>query len=487
MPTQTQSPLKTYLDHLERGELAYQFSPAANRAVFYPRVLCPFTGSDRLEWRVSAGAGTVHATTVVHPPEGGPFNVALIDCDEGFRLMSRVEDIPPTMAAPPRLSPLIACPPARTPDTAESDLGKVADEMSPLDLMAQGTQRALADCGASLKDVDGLFCATAQARLSVLALAEYLGLQPAYIGSTIVGGSSFEYHVAHAAAAIALGLCNVAVVAYGSTQRSIGRRQASMREINPYETPFRPFMPSSAYALAASRHMHQYGTTREQLAAVAVAAREWALLNPVAWEKKPLTIQEVLNARMVSYPFTVRDICLVTDGGGAIVLASAERARSFKKPPVYVLGCGQSITHNAISSMPDLTVTGAVASGKEAYAMAKLGPADVDAVELYDAFTLNTMLFLEDLGFCKKGEGGAFVSDGRIGPKGSLPVNTNGGGLSYCHPGMYGLFVLIEAVRQLRGECGARQAAKHDVAMVHGNGGVLSAQASVILGSAATA
>lgn len=369
---------------------------------------------------------------------------------------------------------------------AESDLGKVAEEMSPLDLMAQGTQRALADCGASLKDVDGLFCATAQARLSVLALAEYLGLQPAYIDSTIVGGSSFEYHVAHAAAAIALGLCNIAVVAYGSTQRSIGRRQASMREINPYETPFRPFMPSSAYALAASRHMHQYGTTREQLAAVAVAAREWALLNPVAWEKKPLTIQEVLNARMVSYPFTVRDICLVTDGGGAIVITSAERARAFKKPPVYVLGCGQSITHNAISSMPDLTVTGAVASGKEAYAMAKLGPADVDAVELYDAFTLNTMLFLEDLGFCKKGEGGAFVSDGRIGPKGSLPVNTNGGGLSYCHPGMYGLFVLIEAVRQLRGECGARQVKDCEVAIAHGNGGVLSSQSTVILGNQAT-
>jgi acetyl-CoA acetyltransferase len=301
-----------------------------------------------------------------------------------------------------------------------------------------------------------------------------------------VGGSSFEYHVAHAAAAIQLGLCNVAVVAYGSTQRSIGRRQASMREINPYETPFRPFMPSSAYALAASRHMHQYGTTREQLAAVAVAAREWALLNPVAWEKKPLTVEGVLGARMVSYPFTVRDICLVTDGGGAIVITAAERARSFKKPPVYLLGCGQSITHNAISSMPDLTVTGAVASGKEAYAMAKLGPGDVDAVELYDAFTINTVLFLEDLGFCKKGEGGAFVSDGRIAPKGALPVNTNGGGLSYCHPGMYGLFLLIEAVRQLRGECGARQVEDCEVAIAHGNGGVLSSQSTVILGSQAT-
>src|SRR5246500_4862315 len=307
---------------------------------------------------------------------------------------------------------------------AESDLGKVAEEMSPLDLMAQGTHRALADCGIALKDVDGLFCATAQVRLSVLALAEYLGLKPAYIDSTIVGGSSFEYHVAHAAAAIQLGLCNVAVVAYGSTQRSIGRRQASMREYNPYETPFRPFLPATAYALAASRHMHQYGTTREQLAAVAVAAREWALLNPAAWEKKPLTIDEVLSARMVSYPLTVCDCCLITDGGGAVVMTTAERARSLKKPPVYVLGCGQAITHANISSMPDLTVTGALQSGRAAYEMARLSPGDIDVIELYDAFTINTILFLEDLGFCPKGEGGRFVSDGHIAP-GVAP----GGGL----------------------------------------------------------
>ena len=369
---------------------------------------------------------------------------------------------------------------------AESDLGKVAEEMSPLDLMAQGTHRALADCGIALKDVDGLFCATAQVRLSVLAFAEYLGIRPAYLDSTIVGGSSFEYHVAHAVAALQLGLCNVAVVAYGSTQRSIGRRQASMREINPYETPFRPFMPSSAYALAASRHMHQFGTTREQLAEVAVAARKWAQLNPVAWEKKDLTVADVLKSRMISYPFTVRDCCLVTDGGGAIVMTSAERAKSLKKPPAYVLGCGHGVTHASISSMPDLTVTGAKPAGEAAYKMAKLSARACDMVQLYDAFTINTVLFLEDLGFCKKGEGGAFVSGGNIAPGGKLAVNTNGGGLSYCHPGMYGLFILIEAVRQLRGECGARQVKKHDVAMVHGNGGVLSAQASVILGTAAT-
>jgi acetyl-CoA acetyltransferase len=369
---------------------------------------------------------------------------------------------------------------------AESDLGQVADGLNPIDLMAQGIARALEDCGLGLKDVDGLFCAATQARTSGLSLSEYLGISPAFIDTTILGGSSFEFHVVHAAAAIQLGLCQVAVIAYGSTQRSVGRRQASVREINPFETPYRPFLPSTAYALAASRHMHCYGTTREQLAAVAVAARQWALLNPAAWEKKPLTIPDVLGARMVSYPFTVRDICLVTDGGGAIVMTAPERAKSLKKPPVYVLGVGSAITHANISGMPDLTVTGAAASGRQAYAMAGLKPADIDVVELYDAFTINTILFLEDLGFCPKGEGGCFVEGGHIAPGGGLPVNTNGGGLSYCHPGMYGLLLLIEAVRQLRGECGARQVPGAATAIAHGNGGVLSSQATVILGTSAT-
>jgi acetyl-CoA acetyltransferase len=369
---------------------------------------------------------------------------------------------------------------------AESDLGQVAEGLSPMDLVAQGTQRALADCGFALKDVDGLFCAMTQQRMSITSMIEYLGIQPKFIGSSMTGGSSFEFHVAQAVAAIEAGLCSVAVIGYGSTQRSVGRRAASQREVNPYETPFNPFLPTSAYALAASRHMHQYGTTREQLAEVAVAARKWAQLNPVAWEKKDLTVADVLKSRMISHPLSVRDCCLVTDGGGAIVITSAERAKSLKKAPAYILGCGHGVTHMNISSMPDLTVTGAVEAGRAAYKMAKLAAKDIDVVELYDAFTINTVLFLEDLGFCRKGEGGAFVSNGNIAPGGKLPVNTNGGGLSYCHPGMYGLLILIEGVRQLRGECGARQVARHDTAMVHGNGGVLSAQASVILGTGAT-
>ena len=369
---------------------------------------------------------------------------------------------------------------------AESDIGQVGPGFNVIDLMVQGITRALDDCGLALKDVDGLISSCTQSRTSPLNLAEYLGISPAYIDGTIIGGSSFMFHIQHAMAALQLGLCEVCVIAYGSTQRSIGRQNASVREINPYETPYRPFLPSTAYALAASRHMHEFGTTREQMAEVAVAARQWALKNPVAWEKKPLTAEEVLAARMVSYPFTVRDICLVTDGGGAIVLVSPDRAKSLKKKPVYVLGQGQHITHANISSMPDLTVTGALESGRQAYAMAGLAAKDIDVLELYDAFTINTILFLEDLGFCQKGEGGSFVTGGRIAPGGSLPVNTNGGGLSYCHPGMYGLFLLIEAVRQLRGECGERQVKGAETAIAHGNGGVLSSQSTVILGNEAT-
>jgi len=219
---------------------------------------------------------------------------------------------------------------------AESDIGSVAALLSPIDLMAQGIQRALEDCGLSLSDVDGVFCATSQARTSAMSLVEYLGMPDVYTDSTIVGGSSFEVHVAHAQAALAAGLCKVAVVAYGSTQRTVGRRGSSPREFNAYETPYKPFLPATAYAMAAHRHMHEFGTKREHLAEVAVAARDWALTNPVAWEKKPLTIEDVINARPISDPFTVRDICLVTDGGGAIVMTTAERAKSIDFSYAYL-------------------------------------------------------------------------------------------------------------------------------------------------------
>lgn len=369
---------------------------------------------------------------------------------------------------------------------AESDLGSVGEAYSALDLMAQGVYRALDDCGLSCTEVDGIFCATSQNRLAGLALAEYLNLPEAYIDSTSTGGSSFMGHLVRAEAAIAAGLCEVAVVAYGSTQRSLGRKNTSSAQWDPYESPFKPFLPPTAYALAAARHMYEFGTTREQLAEVAVSARQWALLNPAAWEKNPLTVDDVLSSRMVSYPLTIRDCCLVSDGGGAIVLTTPERARALRHPPVYLLGSGHCTTHQTISNMPDLVNTGARVSGELAYAQAGLTSSDIDVVGLYDAFTINTILFLEDLGFCAKGDGGAFVENGRIAPGGSLAVNTNGGGLSYCHPGMYGIFLLIEAVRQLRGECGARQKKGAEVALAHGNGGVLSSQYTVILGGAST-
>jgi acetyl-CoA acetyltransferase len=237
------------------------------------------------------------------------------------------------------------------------------------------------------------------------------------------------------------------------------------------------------YALAASRHMHEYGTTREQLAEVAVAAREWAKLNPKAFMREDLKVEDVLSSRMVSSPLSVRDCCLVTDGGGAAIVTSAEGARDLEVTPVYLLGAGEAHWHRSISQMPDLTVSAAVESGTRAYAMAGVGPEDVDVAMLYDAFTISTVLFLEDLGFCEKGEGGAFVSGGRISPGGELAVNTSGGGLSYNHPGMYGLLLIVEAVRQLRRESGDRQVENPNIALVHGNGGVLSSQVTALLGS----
>ncbi|GAA1593921.1 thiolase [Kribbella hippodromi] len=371
---------------------------------------------------------------------------------------------------------------------AESQLGEVGPSRYPLDLLAEAAGRALADAGLAMSEVDGLFTAVAGRGMSNLDAAEYLGLRPRYTDGTMIGGSSFVAHVHHAALALAAGACDVALIAYGSTQRTDLRRPTVGRyppELPSYEAPFRPRSPISGYALAAARHMYQYGTTREQLAEVAVAARQWATLNPMAFKRDPLTVDDVLNARMVSTPFTTLDCCLVTDGGGAVVMTRADRADDLRKPPVYLLGAGEAHWHRSIAQMPDLTVTAATESAARAYAMAGLGPQDVDVVQLYDAFTINPILFLEDLGFCAKGEGGAFVADGGIAPGGRLPVNTNGGGLSYCHPGMYGIFTLIEAVRQLRGECDARQQGTVDVAVAHGNGGQLSSQVTAVLGSAA--
>jgi acetyl-CoA acetyltransferase len=363
----------------------------------------------------------------------------------------------------------------------ESETWDVGDAgLTPLDLIGQAVGDALEDAGLEKDDVDGLFTASAYYGMPGLNVGEHLGIRPRYSDSTNLGGASFLAHVLHAMAAIEAGLCSVALIAYGSTQRADGGRLRSVAETYPWEQDFRPRYPITQYALAAARHMHEFGTTREQLAEVAVAARAWAReeRNERAFARDPLTVDDVLGARMISTPLTAKDACLVTDGAGAVIVVSAERARRVRGEPAHVLGAGAAHWHRNISAMPSLTTTAATESSRRAYAMAGLGPQDVGAVELYDAFTINTILFLEDLGFCEKGEGGAFVSGGRIAPGGELPVNTNGGGLSYCHPGMYGVFLLIEAVRQVR--------LGTDVALAHGNGAVLSAQSTVILGGAQT-
>lgn len=355
-----------------------------------------------------------------------------------------------------------------------------------LEVCAHAIHGAIADAGLSCDEIDGFMSAGLSSSMWVVKLAEYVGIRPRFSDSTQIGGAAFVAHLQIAAAAIRAGLCRNVVIAYGATPRggksvsATSPARAAM-DPHPFEDPFRPFNPPTSYALAAMRHMHQYGTTREQLAAVAVSARQWANLNPEAFRKGELSIEDVLGAKQVSSPFTVHDCCLVTDGAGAIVVRAADAASDGPADPVYVLGTAVAHYHRQISCMADLTVTAARETGRSALARAGVSRSEIDVLQLYDAFTINPVLFLEDLGFCEKGEGGAFVADGRIAPGGALPVNTNGGGLSCVHPGMYSMFALIEAVRQLRGACGPRQVTGAEIALVHGNGGVLSAQATTIL------
>ncbi|MEO1910178.1 MAG: thiolase [Paracoccus sp. (in: a-proteobacteria)] len=361
-----------------------------------------------------------------------------------------------------------------------------APGFSAMELLGQAAVKAVKDAGLRLQDIDGVFAATSSHAFPTMSVVEYLGLKPRFFDGTNVGGSSFEMHLLQATMALEAGLCDAALVCYGSNQRTAGGRLLSMSEPQWHETPYKPRHPITAYALATSRHMAEYGTTREQLADVALAARGWANLNPEAFARGPLTRDEVLSARMISDPLTKADCCLVTDGAAACVLVRAERAKDLPGKPVYFLGAGAANYHRSIVAMPDLTTTAAAESGPRAMDMAGVRQADLDLVMVYDAFTINTILFLEDLGFCPKGEGGRFVQDGRIAPGGELAVNTNGGGLSCVHPGMYGLFLIAEAVTQIRGQAGERQIRDCNLAMCHGNGGTLSSQCTAILGSEAT-
>ena len=364
----------------------------------------------------------------------------------------------------------------------ESDeLGRLPNK-SALQLHMEAAHNALADAGLKKSDVDAVFTS---GRNMANDVPEYLGIRPRFIGGTQVGGCSFILHVEHAMAAIAAGLCEVALITHGESGYSrVGMpapRWGDDSVNNQFELPYGTTGPPTGYGFLTTRHMHQYGTTSEQLAEVAVATRKWATMNPRAFLRDPIGIEDVLASKIISWPFHLLDCCLVTDGGGAAVVTSAERARDLKAKPVYVLGTGECATHQMVSQMPSFDRWDAAeVSGRNAFAMAGISHEDVDVAQFYDAFTIVPILALEALGFCKAGEGGPFVSGQRTAPGGSFPMNTNGGGLSYTHTGMYGIFTIVEAVRQLRGECGPRQVKDAKTAICHGTGGTWSAAATLI-------
>jgi acetyl-CoA acetyltransferase len=364
---------------------------------------------------------------------------------------------------------------------AETDSIAVQPDKSAIQLHAEAAFKALADAGLTKDDVDGVLCA-GQSPVSVV---EYLGITPTYIDGTSVGGCSYMIHVRHAAAAIKAGLCSVALITHGESGRSRvgmgGWGSSRQMPSAQFEEPYGVAGPPTRFTLPILRHMHEYGTTHEQLASVAVATRRWAEKNPRAMMRDPITIQDVLNSRMIAYPVHLLECCLVTDGGGALVVVSAERAKDFPKKPVYVLGAGESSEHSMISQMHDFTESRAFkVSGKLAFDEAKIARKDIDHAMFYDAFAHTPMFALEALGFVGKGESGPFFEAMRTAPGGDFPLNTNGGGLSYTHTGMYGMFAIQESVRQLRGEAAA-QLPNIRTSIAHGVGGMFHAAGTLIL------
>jgi acetyl-CoA C-acetyltransferase len=366
---------------------------------------------------------------------------------------------------------------------------RFAPDKTQYQLHVESVRGALADAGLSVADVDGLFT-SGVGPIGIMSLAQHLNLRPCYMDSQAIGGSSFVSHCLHAAAAIDAGLCSVALVTYGSTAASerfaIGTG-GGMPSDPPdhFEAPFGPTIVGS-YALVAQRHMHEYGTTSEQLAEIAVTMRRHAALNPESKYRDPITVEDVLASRIISSPLHLLDCCIISDGGGALVLTSTERARDLAKPPVVILGGAEAVRHQGIGDR-DLLDIAARQSGPLAIQRAGITHDDVDMCMVYDSYTITVLATLESLGFCKPGEGGAFCADGRIGLGGALPVNTDGGGLSSNHPGMRGIFLVIEATKQLRRERGAAQVPDASLALVHGTGGMLGQRHSgvtLILGRA---
>jgi len=370
---------------------------------------------------------------------------------------------------------------------ATSDYPKLPDHTE-FAVHAEAAERALADAGLSWGDVDG-YATAGFFPMHAVQLCEYLGLRPRWLDETHIGGASFEVLVEHARDAVEAGACEVVLITYGSVQLSaMGRTLGTGGGGGQLSGP----MSADAlwgntlvgsYALAAARHMHEFGTTSEQLAEVAVTMRAHAATNPMAQYRETITVADVLGSRLVADPLHVLDCCVISDGGAACVVTTAERAADLRAGPAWVLGAAHALTHHTnISAMPDLTVTAAAVSGPRALAQAGVTAADVDVLCVYDSFTITVIVSLEDLGFCAKGEGGPFVTGGRLGVGGALPTNPDGGGLSACHPGMRGMFLIVEAVRQLRGEA-LNQVPGCEVTLAHGTGGVFSTGATLVLGS----
>src|SRR5579885_2790236 len=361
---------------------------------------------------------------------------------------------------------------------------RFAPDKSMFQIMAESIRGALDDCGLTIKDVDGILSAgIGMSPMGIIGLCDYLNLTPNFMDGTNIGGASFVAHVAHAAAAINAGLCEVAVITYGSTIASTrfaigtgGGAGGGGDPCHQFEFPYGP-TGIGAYAMVAQRHMHEYGTTSEQLAEIAVTMRLHASMNPAAKYRDLITVEDVLASRIVSSPLHLLDCCMVSDGGGALVVTSAERARDLKKRPAYVLGAGETARH-AARGQRDFLEIAAHQSGRLAFERAGVSHKDIDMAMIYDSFTITVLTTLENLGFCKRGEGGAFVSGGRLRFDGDFPINTDGGGLSSNHPGMRGIFLVIEATRQLRGECGPRQVVDCKTALVHGTGGALGTRHS---------
>ena len=368
---------------------------------------------------------------------------------------------------------------------AETTKLGVIPDMSQIQLHADCALNAMKDCGLKPSDIDGI----ATAGEVPQALAQYLGITPTWADGTAVGGCSFMLHVRHAAAAINEGLCKTVLITHGESGKS--RIAPTPRPPYPdslagqFEVPYGVMGPPTMFTIPVLRYLKTYGITQEQLAMVSVVQREWAAKNPRATFKAPITVDDVLNSRMIAYPFRILMCCLVTDGGGALILTSAERAKDFPTKPVYILGTGESVEGPMISQMEDFTSSKAFrVSGKKAFDEAGIKHSDVDHLMIYDAFAHLPLYGLEDLGFVKRGEAAAFIGDRNTAIGGKLPCNTNGGGLSYMHSGMYGMYALQESVRQMRGVAPA-QVAGAKISVCHGVGGMFAASGTIIFSNEA--